>query len=194
MLMQVLANGLMLSLIYALISIGLTMIYGVMHILNWAHGEIVMLGAMGAFFFFSVIGLPFAVSLVITVILVGLLSVLIERIVFKPMRGLHLPSFIMSMGLVYVLQAFATVTVGVQDKTLPSVLTGVVHVFGAVLPKERVMLIPIAAALTVGYYLFLQTTRYGRAIRATSMDEVGAALQGISVDPVSYTHLRAHET
>ena len=182
MLMQVLANGLMLSLIYALVSIGLTMIYGVMHILNWAHGEIVMLGAMGAYFFFAATGMPFAASLVITVILVGLLSVLIERIVFKPMRGLHLPSFIMSMGLVYVLQAFATVTVGVQDKMLPSVLTGAVNLFGAILPKERVMLMPIAAALTVGYYLFLEKTRYGRAIRATSMDEVGAALQGISVD------------
>jgi len=185
MFMQMLANGMMLSLIYALLSIGLTMIYGVMHILNWAHGEIVMLGAMGVYFFFAVNGMNFAASLVITVILVGLLAVLIERIVFKPMRGLHLPSFIMSMGLLYVLQVLASITFGIHDKVLPSVITGTVSAFGAILPKGRVLLIPIAAALTASYYLFLQKTRYGRAIRATSMDEMGASLQGISVDRCS---------
>lgn len=179
---QTLVNGIVLSLLYALVAIGLTMIYGVMHILNWAHGEIVMLGAMGMFFFVATQELNFALSLVITVIAVALLAVLIERIVFKPMRGLHLPSFIMSMGLLYVLQTLAMITFGTGDRMLPPVLPGSVIIAGAILPKERLMLIPIAAALTIGYYIFLQRTRTGRAIRATSMDEVAASLQGINVN------------
>ncbi len=182
MIVQVLANGMMLSLIYALVAIGLTMIYGVMHILNWAHGEFVMFGAMGAFYLMVVSKLNFALSLVVATIFVGLLGVITERIVFKPMRGLHLPSYIMSIGLVYVLQAMGSFMFGVQDKMIPTVMPGVVKIFGAILPKSRVMLMPIAAALTAAYYFFLQRTRYGRAIRATSMDEVGASLQGISID------------
>ena len=180
--LQTLVNGMVLSLLYALVAIGLTMIYGVMHILNWAHGEIVMLGAMGMFFFVATQELNFALSLVITVIIVALLAVLIERIVFKPMRGLHLPSFIMSMGLLYVLQTLAMIAFGTGNRILPTVLPGSVIIAGAILPKERLILIPIAAALTIGYYIFLQRTKYGRAIRATSMDEVGASLQGISVN------------
>ena len=179
-LVQVVANGLMLSLLYSMVAIGLTMIYGVMHILNWAHGELVMLGAMCAYFLVAQQELNFTLSLLITVIIVGLFAVLIERYSFRYMRGLHLPSFIMSMGLVYILQAIAIAPFGAGDKMLPSVLPGSTTMFGAIVPNERLVLIPIAASITVAYYYFLQKTRWGRAIRATSMDEIGAGLQGVS--------------
>jgi branched-chain amino acid transport system permease protein len=183
MILQIIANGIVLSLVYALVALGLTMVYGVMRILNWAHGEIVMLGAYIGWLFVVVLELNFFLALVVSMLSMAALGAGIERVMFRPMRGkAHLTPFIMSMGLVFILQVVAIAVFGVTDKAIPTVFPGTLIFAGTVIPFERLALIPIAGGLTVGYYIFLQRTKQGRAIRAAAQDETGALLQGISIN------------
>lgn len=171
--------------VYALIAIGLTLIYGVMQIMNWAHGEMVMLGAMLVHLFFGVQGFDFGIALIMAAVVIGIIAAGMESIIFKPMRGQVLPSFIMSMGLVWILQGIATAVFGVKTKTLPTVISGSVNVFGAMITFERLMLIPIAAMMITGSYVFIQKSRWGRALRAASADSIGASLQGININKMA---------
>jgi branched-chain amino acid transport system permease protein len=126
----------------------------------------------------------YLLSLILSMILVAILAIVLERIFFKPMRGHHIPSFIMSTGLIFVLQVSIMSFFGPKDKSVDTVFPGIVRIGGATLSLERLMIIPISLIIIVGFYIFLLRSRSGRAMRAVMQDPDAAALQGVSIDRV----------
>jgi branched-chain amino acid transport system permease protein len=181
---QMFTNGTMLGFQLSLFATGLTLVYGIMHIINFSHGELYMLGSFAVWFFFQQLHLNYLVALVLAMALVAAIAVAIERIFFKPMRGYHIPSFIMSTGLIFVLQVGVISIFGVKDKGVDSVFPGLIRFSGVTLSVERLMIIPISLIVIIAFYVFLRYARYGRAMRAVMQDPDGAALQGIDVDRV----------
>jgi branched-chain amino acid transport system permease protein len=181
---QCFVNGIMSGSILVLVALGLTMIFGIMHIVNFAHGELYMLGAFGLWIFFAELQVPFFLAFILSMIFISGLGIVIERFLFKPFRGDLAPSFIISLGLVMLLQTGTLLSFGIEDKAAPtpSAFQGLVHIGGAVLSKERLFVILVAAILMAGVWLFIQRTKPGQAMRAVAQDQDAAALQGISID------------
>lgn len=180
MLMQVLVNGITLSSTYILIALGLVIIYGIMHILQFAHGEIFMLGAFGAYFLYGRLGLNYFLALIITMITVAFIGLLLERYLFRPVSDKFMPCMVMSLGLAMVLQCGGWLAFGIQDKSVPHVLSGSLRIANAVITIERLVLTLSGLLLVAALYLFVKYTKLGQAMRATEQDPEAAALQGIS--------------
>ena len=115
-------------------------------------------------------------------IVVGLVAVAAERIFFKPLRGEHIPSFIMSCGLAFMFQVAAVLAFGIKDKAIDSVFPGVITILGASVSVERLGVSLISAILIAGFYIFLLRSRPGRAMRAVMQNPEAAALQGVNID------------
>lgn len=185
LLIQALLNGFGLAVVYILVALGLTLIFSILEIINFAHGEFYMLGGFVTFYAFAVGGLNYFATLVLAVLLVGAAGILAERVVFRHLRGKTLNAFIVSLGLLWVLQASAQLSFGVLDKAVPSAVSGIVRVGGVIVSKERLMVIVTAMALIGCLYVFLKFTRLGHAMRAAAQDADAAALQGVNIELVS---------
>jgi branched-chain amino acid transport system permease protein len=184
-LIQASLNGFGLAVVYILVALGLTLIFSILEIINFAHGEFYMLGGFVTYYAFAVGGLPYLATLVLAVLVVGAVGVVAERLVFRHLRGKTLNAFIVSLGLLWVLQASAQLSFGVLDKSVPSPVSGIVRADGIIVSRERLMVILTAVALIVGLYAFLTFTRTGQAMRAVAQDPDAAALQGIDIEAMS---------
>jgi branched-chain amino acid transport system permease protein len=172
--------------IYILVALGLTLVLSIMGIVQFAHGEIYMMGAYGAYYFCIVIGLHYLLALVLSTLLMGVAGIIIEKIFFRPFRqGDFLPSVIMAVGLMIMLQTTATVSFGSSIKVVTTPFRGIITIAGAILSWERLIIIVISGFFVVVLFLLLRMTKIGQAMVAVSQDMQGAALQGISVDHVS---------
>lgn len=185
-LMQILINFLSLSAFYALFAVGLALIFGVMKIVNFAHGEFFMLGGYGLWLLLAALpGLPlwlvFLLALVVGPLVVAALGVLVERLIFEPTGKDVFNGFIASLGLSYVLQALVVMGFGVVSKSLPVMIPGQVQIAGATLTLQRLVVILGAVAMMAALWLFLYRTRSGRAVRAASQNRGAATLQGIEL-------------
>ena len=187
MIAQTIANALITSSFYALVAVGLTLVFGVMKIVNFAHGEFYMLGAYAIYILYARNSWPYFAALVMGIILVGLLGAVTERIIFRPLRGQLIPGFIASIGLVFILQVAVGRLWGVgKMKRVPAPYKGeVVRVDGVSVDVQRIMVFVGAIVLIAILILFLNRTRIGRALRASAQDATAAALQGISVNRAS---------
>lgn len=192
MFIQTLANGIMGSLIIILIASGLCLIFGIMHIVNFAHGEFFMLGGFGAWLFFDQKLLPligpqairYIIAILLSMIMVGFLGVIVERLIFRRFRE-NLPRVIISsFGLMLILQATALVSFGVTDKAFGSPFSGQFVLAMISISSERLAAIICGAVFISGLYFFLLKTRYGKAMRAVSQDPEAAAAQGINISLV----------
>ncbi len=182
-----LVNGLMIGFQLALFATGLTLIYGIMHIVNFAHGELYMLGGYSVFFFSTLHGVNYYVSLVLAMLAVGILAMLLERVFFRPLRGQtrHIPSFVMSCGLIFILQVLAVLLFGPKDKAVHGPVEGVFSIGGVMLSVERLLVIGVSIVIIGVFYLFVERTKTGRAMRSIAQEPEAAALQGVSVDRTS---------
>jgi len=185
LLIQALLNGFGLAVVYILVALGLTLIFSILEVINFAHGEFYMLGGFAAYYLSAVGGLNYVATLVLAMLLVGLAGVMAERLVFRHLRGKTLNAFIVSLGLLWVLQATAQLSFGVLDKSVPSAVSGIVRLGGVIVSRERMFVILTAVALIVGLYLFLKFTRTGQAMRAVAQDAEAAALQGVNIELTS---------
>ena len=185
LLVQALLNGFGLAVVYVLVALGLTLIFSILEVINFAHGEFYMLGGFAAYYLSAVGGLNYVATLVLAMLLVGLAGVVAERLVFRHLRGKTLNAFIVSLGLLWVLQATAQLSFGVLDKSVPSAVSGIVRLGGVIVSRERMFVILTAIALIVGLYLFLKFTRTGQAMRAVAQDAEAAALQGVNIELTS---------
>ena len=174
-------NGLMLGLVYSLIALGLTLVFGVMRIVNFAHGELYMLGAFITYYLYGEWKLNFVLTLLIAVLAMGVLGIIIERVFLKNLRAEFMASFIVTLGLATFLQSAALLAFGLSEKGVPAVLPGVVRFAGVSLSLERLMLIPVSLALIIAVSLYVQKTRAGRAMQAVSSDPEAAALYGVNI-------------
>jgi len=185
LLAQGLAIGLLTGILYVLVALGLTLIYGILHIVNFAHGEIYMLGAMAVFYFHVVGGLPLAPTLLAIVVLALLFGLAIERGVFRSLRGQWLQLVVASVGISLVIQSVGWIVFGIQEKTVPTYLPGIVQFLGVRLPRERLLAAGVAVVLVAGLYVLVYRTKVGLAMRAIEEDEETARMLGVNANRVA---------
>ncbi len=178
--LQQLVNGLSLGSIYALIALGYTMVYGIIKLINFAHGDIYMLGAYCAFLITTYCGLGFIPALLISMIFCGVVGVLIERIAYKPLRhATRITALITAIGVSYVLEYATQYIMGSEVRTYPKLLTSASFHLG-----------PVTITMQQVYIFVITVILMGRAMRAVSVDEDAARLMGIDVDKtISFTFL-----
>ncbi|HEX6013366.1 MAG TPA: branched-chain amino acid ABC transporter permease [Geminicoccaceae bacterium] len=183
LLLQTGFNALYAASYLALVSVGLVLIFGVMGVINFAHGEIYMLGAYAVVFAYADHGMPFLLAVGLAVLLTGLVGLGMERALFRPLRDNPLGGLIASIGLLLMLQALVVTFFGIRMESVPVPFPGTVNLFGVegvVVPWQRVLVILAAVLLLGGLWLFLKRSRLGWALRACAQDPEAAALQGIS--------------
>jgi branched-chain amino acid transport system permease protein len=184
-LIQSILNGLSESGIYILVALGLTLVLSIIGIINMAHGEIYMIGAYGLFFLTASLGLNYYLSFIISVLLVGFIGVLLERVFFRPIRGQPERALIISIGLILVLQNLVLTVAGGNPKSYYSPYTGVLKVAGIAMNWDRLVIVGVGIVLLLALFFFVRKTKTGQAMLAISQDREGAALQGINIDRLS---------
>jgi branched-chain amino acid transport system permease protein len=177
--LQILVNGLMTGSVYFLVALGFTLIFGIMRIVNFAHGEFYMMGAYAVYFLVGQMGLNYFVALPLGALLVGVISIVIERGLFRPVLKQGDDGMIMALGISIVLQALALIVFGPLDQSVPRVFNGVLRSEGVALPLDRLFVAAAAVVILLGFYLILFRTRLGLAMRAVAQDKSMAALHGI---------------
>ncbi len=166
----------------ALVAVGLVLIFGVMGIVNFAHGELFMLGAYLVVALYSDLGLPFPLVVAIGLVFVGCVGLLMEWTMFRPLRDNPLGGLVASIGFLMILQALASIGFGVRMEHVPPVTQEVIVFSDKVrLPVQRLTVILAALVLLGALWMFLKKTKFGWALRASAQDPEAAALQGISI-------------
>src|SRR5438034_6757544 len=185
LLIQSMVIGLSLGSTYILMALGLTLMFGMMHIINFAHGAVYMLGAFVIYYVFFQGGMPYFVAFVASMVLLGIFGYLVERTIYRPIKGGIEPTLVALLALTTFLQAAGYPVFGQLDKHVPPVFPGTRNILGVMISIERLMIIPVAAALVFGLYLFINKTRLGGAMRAIEQDKEAASLQGVNVDRIN---------
>lgn len=181
-------NGLQLGSIYALVALGYTMVYGIALLINFAHGEIIMVGAYTVLFTIQYLllsaGLPFWLAIIPAIIVCALLGIMIERFAYKPLRNSpRISNLITAIGVSLLLQNLVMTFIGSSAKSVPSIFNfEPLNVFGASISMNSIITIVITAILTILLQLFMKKTKYGKAMIATSEDYGAATLVGINID------------
>jgi branched-chain amino acid transport system permease protein len=185
--LQTCVNALVASGFFALTAVGLVLIFGVMGIVNFAHGELFMAGAYAVWYLYSEMGMPFFVAIAGGALIVMAIGLAMERGLFRPMRDNPLGGLINSIGVLFILQVIAVKIGGLGlMKHVPPAFPGTFELIeGVTVSKQRVVALLVAAALLLFIWLFLTRTKLGWALRATAQDREAAALQGISINKVS---------
>lgn len=196
MFLQQLINGLTLGSVYALIALGYTMVYGILELINFAHGEIYMLGAyLGIIIlgFFTAVGLtsaslPLSVGLtiVITALFCASYGFTIEKIAYRPLRTApRLSPLISAIGVSIFLQNYVMLTQGATDKVFPSVFGNEgLHFFSVSITYIQIAIITVSAIIMLLLHYFVRKTKTGKAMRAVAQDKTMASLLGINIDAV----------
>ena len=181
---QTLISGLSLGSIYALIAIGYTMVYGIAKMLNFAHGDIIMIGAYAGIVTVNQLGLPPLVAVIVSVVICALLGMLIEFLAYKPLRQAPpLSVLITAIGVSYLLQNLALLIFGSQQKAYPRLaeFPGFT-VAGVTVDGITVLTLLMTAVIMLVLSFFISKTKLGKAMRAVSEDKSAASLMGISVN------------
>lgn len=167
----------------SLIAVGLVLIFGVMGVVNFAHGELYMAGAYAVVLFYTDFQIPFLAAVAAGMIFVGCLGLAMERALFRPLRDNPLGGLVASIGFLMILQSLAVMGFGVRMEHIPPVTQHVIEFSDRVrLPLSRLFVIVAAVVLLSALWVFLKRTRFGWALRAAAQDPEAAALQGISIN------------
>jgi len=180
-----LINGLQVGSIYALIALGYTMVYGIVRLINFAHGDVMMIGAYVSLFCLDRFGLPLWATIPITMVFCGLLGVLIERFAYKPLRkSPRISALITAIGVSLLLQNVVMLLFTQNPRRYPSVLENAPFVQIGELKISTITIgsIGLAVLLMIILYWFINKTRMGKAMRAVSEDTGAAQLMGINVN------------
>lgn len=179
-----LINGLGLGSVYAIIALGYTMVYGIAKMLNFAHGDIIMIGAYVAFFALSRFQLPLFVSIILSVVVCTILGVVIERLAYKPLRqASSLSVLITAIGVSYFLQNAAQLLWTSNTKVFPSIVSNAYLKIGDLsISYLTIITIAVCIAIMIVLTLFISKTKTGMAMRACSEDKGAAMLMGINVN------------
>ena len=183
-LIQTLISGLSLGSIYALIALGYTMVYGIAKMLNFAHGDIIMVGAYAVITAVFTMGLPPFIAILISIALCALLGIVIEFLAYRPLRQAQpLAVLITAIGVSYLLQNLALLIYGSEQKAFPTIVAlPTVHIGGVYIDGITLATLVVTAVIMVALSLFINKTRMGKAMRAVSENKDAAELMGISVN------------
>ena len=182
-----LINGLSLGSVYAIIALGYTMVYGIAKMLNFAHGDVIMIGAYVALTCMTSAGLPPLVSVLIAVVACTVLGVLIERIAYKPLRNASSPLAVLitAIGVSYLLQNLALLIFGANNQSFQTVVSwsGLSLAVGSLnISGETIVTIIVCVIIMAGLMLFIRKSKAGQAMRAVSEDKGAAQLMGSNVN------------
>ncbi|SFT94101.1 branched-chain amino acid ABC transporter permease [Sedimentitalea nanhaiensis] len=167
----------------SLVAVGLVLIFGVMGVVNFAHGELFMVGAYAVVALYADLQVPFFVAVAAGLIFVGCLGLVMERALFRPLRDNPLGGLVASIGFLMILQSLAVLGFGVRMEHIPPVTQEVLSLGDKVrLPVARLYVIVAAIVLLSSLWYFLKRTRFGWALRASAQDPEAAMLQGISIN------------
>lgn len=181
---QVILNGFVVGTTYALIALGITIIFSIMKVVNFAHGQLYMIGGFVVYYCNVVFGLPFWFGLLMSFLIVALLGVLLEVFLFRPVMlrvKREEVTMLLAMGTAVFLESLALIVFGEKQRGVPSIMSGVLEVFDARLPYSRIIVMATAAILIFGLIVFIGYTRTGRALRAMAQDRDATALQGVNL-------------
>jgi branched-chain amino acid transport system permease protein len=196
MLLQQLVNGITLGAVYALIALGYTMVYGILELINFAHGEIYMIGAYLGIIFLGIftqwgltsssLFLSLAAAFVLSAVYCAAYGFTLEKIAYRPLRRAHrLAPLISAIGMSIFLQNYVMLAQGSTDKVFPHVLSSdVIILLGTPVSYLQLFIFLTSVALMAGLQLFVKRTRLGKAMRATAQDPKMASLVGINIDQV----------
>ncbi len=183
---QVLANGLVLGLTYALLALGCTLVFSIMGLVNLAHADLYMLGGFMVFYLYGEFQLSYIGVAILAMGTLALFGAALERGLFRRVRGRGFSGpMILSLGLSMLIQGIALIVFGERSKGVPPVIAGVVHLGNVSLGASRLLALGLSMVALVVLFLFLTRTRYGQAMRALSQDADAAYLQGIDINAMS---------
>ncbi len=186
---QVIVNGLYLGAQYALIALGLTLIFALMNVLNFAHGQMYVLGGFVTYTVYGQLGLPFVVALFASAVTLAIVGALIERFLFRTVikRSLRMEStMLLAAAIAFFLDAVILLIFGEKQRGVPKIMDGVLNLdFRLIMPYDRILVGFVAIFMIAGFVLYMQYSKVGRAMRALAQDRVAAQLMGVNVDRYS---------
>ena len=182
--LSTLINGLSIGSIYALIALGYTMVYGVAKMLNFAHGDVIMVGAYALFVFVAMTGNLWA-AIIIAIVICTLLGVLIEKIAYKPLRSASpLAVLITAIGVSYFLQSIAQLIFGAKPQTVALVELGRIPLGDTQINISTILTLSVSLVIMAALTLFIKYSKTGRAMLAVSEDKGAAQLMGVNVNAI----------
>lgn len=186
LLMQQMVNGIALGSIYAMIALGYTMVYGTIRLINFAHGDVYMLGAFLGYYLVAVLGVNWMLALLITMGVIAVVGVLIERIAYKPLRhSTRVAALITAIGVSYLIQNLMIYFVGPEMRAFPAPMeVKMFKVFGLIVNSKQLIVLAVTITVMIALQIIVQHTRMGKAMRAVAVDQDAAQLMGINVDRV----------
>ncbi|MEL7692554.1 MULTISPECIES: branched-chain amino acid ABC transporter permease [Streptococcus] len=188
--LQQLVNGLILGSVYALLALGYTMVYGIIKLINFAHGDIYMMGAFMGYFLINYLHLNFFLALILAMVGTAALGVLVEFLAYRPLRNsTRIAALITAIGVSFFLEYVMVYFVGANTRSFPQVIETVRYNFGPIsLTNIQLMILVISLILMVLLQVIVQKTKMGKAMRAVSVDSDAAQLMGINVNrTISFT-------
>lgn len=175
-------DGLMLGMMYILIALGLTLVYSILGIVNFAHAQFYMLGGVLTWFLFAERHTNYILTFIIVCVSIGLFSLVVERFLFRPFRKKLNEAFMISLGLIWIFEQTVLRIIGFWEKPVPQAIQGMINFLGIKFSAERLMITITGGVLIIALHFFIQRTRYGRAMRAISQDSECAAIHGVNID------------
>ena len=186
---QIIVNGLYLGAQYALIALGLTLIFSLMNVLNFAHGQMYVLGGFVTYTVVAQFKMPFIVGLIAAAVILAVVGALVEKYLFAPVikkSKREESTILLAAGIAFLLDAIILLVFGEKQRGLPKIIDGVFNWdFIIIMPYDRIVIGFVAIAMIVTFILFMQYSRTGRAMRALAQDKVAATLMGVAVDRYS---------
>ena len=186
MIVQQLVNGLTIGSIYAMVALGYTLAYGILGLINFAHGDVYMVGAFVAYFCITVLDLNVIVSFIISLVISGILGALIEFTAFRSIRtGLRSSQLISAIGVSIILQNAVMLTMGSDTKPFPKVMNTSVYEFTNItISSTQILIMIVALIFMIMLYFLIYKTRVGISMRSTAQDAAMSSLMGINVNKV----------
>ena len=183
LLMQQILNGLHIGSIYALIALGYTMVYGIVKLINFAHGDIMMVGAYIAFMMIIAFNLQLPIAIIISMASCALIGMGIEKVAYKPLRNApRMWALITAIGVSFFLETLFTILFGASSKPFPTLSLAPIQIGALQISQIMMISIGLSVFLMIALELFIKKTKLGKAMRAASEDAKAAALMGISVN------------
>lgn len=186
---QVIVNGFYLGAQYALIALGLTLIFALMNVLNFAHGQMYVLGGFITYMIYGQFGLPFIVAILASAATLAIVGAFIEKFLFRPVirrSTREESSMLLAAGIAFFLDAIILLLFGEKQRGVPKILDGVMNLdFVVIMPYDRILIGFLAISTIASFILFMQYSKPGRAMRALAQDRIAAQLMGVNVDRYS---------
>ncbi len=182
---QIIANGLYLGSQYALIALGLTLIFALMNVLNFAHGQMYVLGGFVTYTVYAQLGLPFIVGLLASAVTLAVVGALIEKFLFRPViQKSHREesTMLLAAGIAFFLDAVILLVFGEKQRGVPKIVNGVLNWdFRIIMPYDRILICVLTIFFIAAFIGYMQYSKTGRAMRALAQDKVAAQLMGVDV-------------